>query len=186
MRLWVRSPALLSGLRIRRCRGLWCRLQTQFRFRVAVALALAGGHSSNSTPSLGTSICCKNGPGNGKKTTTKKSGSSPAVQWVKDQALSLQQLGRLLWRRFSPWLGKFQMPQVWQTKQNKQTKVSRNITQILPFYLLLKILLSLLICHQKKICSSGAPDLFLYKFHCERLFITHFLFVLGKSLVHLW
>ena len=27
MRLWVRSLALLSGLRIRHCHELWCRLQ---------------------------------------------------------------------------------------------------------------------------------------------------------------
>lgn len=35
MRLWVQSLAGLSGLRIRRYRELWCRLQTH----VAVALA---------------------------------------------------------------------------------------------------------------------------------------------------
>ena len=33
------SLALLSGLRIRRCRELWCQLQTQLRSHVAVALA---------------------------------------------------------------------------------------------------------------------------------------------------
>ena len=33
------------------------------------------------------------------------------VQWVKDPALSLQQLGLLLWREFDPWPGNFQMPQ---------------------------------------------------------------------------
>ena len=32
------TPALLSRLRIRRCRELWCRLQTRLRSRVAVAL----------------------------------------------------------------------------------------------------------------------------------------------------
>ena len=31
--------ALLSGLRIRRCRELWCRLQTRLGSCVAVALA---------------------------------------------------------------------------------------------------------------------------------------------------
>ena len=30
--------ALLSGLRIRRCCELWCRLQTRLRFYVAVAV----------------------------------------------------------------------------------------------------------------------------------------------------
>ena len=39
MRLQVRSLALLSGLRIQRCRELWYRLQTQLGSGVAVALA---------------------------------------------------------------------------------------------------------------------------------------------------
>ena len=38
MRLRVRSLALLSGLRIRRCHELWCRSHTQLRSGVAVAL----------------------------------------------------------------------------------------------------------------------------------------------------
>ena len=50
-------PALLGGLRIRCCLGLWCRLQTRLRSRVAVALPQAGDYSSNWTPGLGTSIC---------------------------------------------------------------------------------------------------------------------------------
>ena len=37
MRLRVRSPPLLSGLTIRLCRELWCRLQTRLGSRVAVA-----------------------------------------------------------------------------------------------------------------------------------------------------
>ena len=41
MRLRVQSLASLSGLRIRRCRELWHRLQRQLRFGVAVALAIA-------------------------------------------------------------------------------------------------------------------------------------------------
>ena len=36
----------------------------------AVALVYAGSYSSNSTPSLGTSICRRSGPRKGKKTTT--------------------------------------------------------------------------------------------------------------------
>ena len=40
MRLRVRSPALLSGLRILSCCELWCRLQTLLRSGVAVAVAL--------------------------------------------------------------------------------------------------------------------------------------------------
>ena len=42
MRLWVRSLALLSGLRIRHCHELWCRLQTRLRSHDAVeAVAVA-------------------------------------------------------------------------------------------------------------------------------------------------
>ena len=40
-------PGLLSGLRIRRCQELWCRLQTQLGSLIAVAVASAGGYSSN-------------------------------------------------------------------------------------------------------------------------------------------
>ena len=50
-------PALLSGLRIRHCRELWCRSQRQLGSGVAVAVVEAGGYSSDSTPSLGTSMC---------------------------------------------------------------------------------------------------------------------------------
>ena len=39
MRLRVRSLASLSGLRIRRCRELWCRSQTRLTSGVAVAVA---------------------------------------------------------------------------------------------------------------------------------------------------
>ena len=61
--------ALLSGLRIRRCHELWCRSQIWLRSGVAVAVVQAGSCSSNSTPSLGTSICCRCGP---KKTKNKQ------------------------------------------------------------------------------------------------------------------
>ena len=53
MRMWVRSLVLLSELRIRRCCELWCRSQLWLRSHVAVA----GSCSSDSNPSLGTSIC---------------------------------------------------------------------------------------------------------------------------------
>ena len=72
MRLQVPSLALLSGLRIRPCRELWCRSQTQLRSGVAVALAWAGGCSSNWTPGLGSSTCRGIGPRKGKKTKKKK------------------------------------------------------------------------------------------------------------------
>ena len=58
----VQFLALLSGLRFQHCHELWCRSQTQLRFCVAVAVAQDGGHSSNSTPSLGTSTCRRYNP----------------------------------------------------------------------------------------------------------------------------
>ena len=61
MRLQVRSLALLSGLRIWRCCELWCRSQTELGSCVAEAVAQAGSCSSDSTPSLGTYVCCKYG-----------------------------------------------------------------------------------------------------------------------------
>ena len=39
MRLWVRSLALLSGLRIWCCHELWCRSQMRCRSCIAVAVA---------------------------------------------------------------------------------------------------------------------------------------------------
>ena len=38
MRLWVRSVASLSGLRIWRCHELWCRSKKQLRSGVAVCV----------------------------------------------------------------------------------------------------------------------------------------------------
>ena len=82
MRLRVRSLASLSGLTIRRCRELRCRLQrlqTRFGSHVAVALAQAGGYSSDWTPSLGTSICRGRSAKKTKKKKKKKRkvGSAP-------------------------------------------------------------------------------------------------------------
>ena len=37
MRFWVRSLASLSGLRMGRCRELWCRSQTRLGYDVTVA-----------------------------------------------------------------------------------------------------------------------------------------------------
>ena len=39
MKLWVRSLALLSGLKTRHCHELWCRSQVRLGSRVAVAVA---------------------------------------------------------------------------------------------------------------------------------------------------
>ena len=50
MTVWVPSLALLSGLRIRHCRELWCRLQTQLGSRIAVAVVWTGSCSSDLTP----------------------------------------------------------------------------------------------------------------------------------------
>ena len=69
MRLRVRSLALLSGLTIRRCRELWCRLKMWLGSSVAVAVVQASSYSSDSTPSLWTSICCRSDP---KKTKERK------------------------------------------------------------------------------------------------------------------
>ena len=53
------------------CRQWWCRSQTRLGSSVAVTLAQAGGYSSDSTPSLETSICRGNGHRKGKKTKNK-------------------------------------------------------------------------------------------------------------------
>ena len=62
MRFRVRALVLLSGLRIRHCHELWCRLQTRLRPCIAIAVVQASSCSCNSTPSLGTSICCRWSP----------------------------------------------------------------------------------------------------------------------------
>ena len=66
----VQSLVSLSGLRIQHCRDLWCRLQT--RFGCAVAVAVASSCNSDSTPSLGTSVCYGYGPKKGKKKKSKR------------------------------------------------------------------------------------------------------------------
>ena len=68
--------ASLSGLRIWRYRELWYRLQKWPESRVAVAVA--GSCSSDSIPSLGTSMChsCGTEKKTTTTTTTKKNGSS--------------------------------------------------------------------------------------------------------------
>ena len=69
MRMQVQCLALLSGLRILPYCELWCRLQTKLGSGIAVAAVQAGSYSSDSTPSLGTSICRGFSP---KKTLKKK------------------------------------------------------------------------------------------------------------------
>ena len=52
LKMQVRSLAWLSGLRIRLCRELWCRSQTQLGSTVAMAVVEAGSCSSGWMPSL--------------------------------------------------------------------------------------------------------------------------------------
>ena len=68
MRMRVQSLASLSGLGIWCCHELWFSSQMRLGSCIAVAVAQAGSCSSNSTPSLGTSICHQCSP----KTKTKK------------------------------------------------------------------------------------------------------------------
>ena len=51
-----------------------------------------------------------------------KCGRPLRAQWVKDTALSLLQLGSLLWHGFSPWPGNFHMPWAWPKKKKKKKK----------------------------------------------------------------
>jgi len=67
MRTQVRSLALLSGLRVQHCHELCCRSQMQLRSGIAVAVVRDGRYSSDWTPSLETSICCRCGQKKKKK-----------------------------------------------------------------------------------------------------------------------
>ena len=59
-------------------------------------------------------------------------------QWVKDPELSLEQLGLLLWGRFSLWPKNFPMP--W-TKQNTNKNLGdRQSTKVNPHWLWIYIL----------------------------------------------
>ena len=57
MRTQVQFLASLSGLRIQRCRELWCRRQMWLRSHIAVSVTVASGSSSDLTPRLGTFMC---------------------------------------------------------------------------------------------------------------------------------
>ena len=68
---WPRSVGQVSGFAV----YVWCTLKSWLGSGVAMAQVLAGNYSSDSTPSLGTSICHGCGPKETKKihkTTTKK------------------------------------------------------------------------------------------------------------------
>ena len=60
-------PSLAQQVKDLACHELWCRSQTWLGSRIAVAPVKAGSDSSNSTPSLGTSICHGSGPRKDKK-----------------------------------------------------------------------------------------------------------------------
>ena len=62
MRTQVRSLASLSGLRMQHCYERWCNSQMMLRSGIAVAVVQASSHSSDSTPSLETSISHGWGP----------------------------------------------------------------------------------------------------------------------------
>ena len=72
MRMLLHSLASLSGSGIHRSPQLWCRSQMQLGSPIAEAVAYAGSYSSNSTPSLGTSIYCQCGPKSKQKKKKKK------------------------------------------------------------------------------------------------------------------
>ena len=72
MRTQVQSLALLNGLRIWFCHEMWCRLQIQLGSLIVVAMVQASGYSSDSTSSLGTSICSRCSPKKTKIKNTKQ------------------------------------------------------------------------------------------------------------------
>jgi len=63
----VRSLASISGLRVWHCHEPVGRSQMQLASTIAVAVLQASGFSSDSTSSLGTSMCHKGGPKRRKK-----------------------------------------------------------------------------------------------------------------------
>ena len=67
MSLWVWSLAPLSWLRIYCCHELFCRWQMLLGSHVVVAVVSALSYSSDSTPHLGTSVCCACSSKNTKK-----------------------------------------------------------------------------------------------------------------------
>ena len=80
-------PALAQWVKDPRCRELWCRLQTRLGSRGAVALVEAGGYSSDSTPSLGTSICCRSGPRNSNNNNKKTKNKQTKKKKLEDEFL---------------------------------------------------------------------------------------------------
>ena len=67
MKTQVQSLATLNILRIQHCCELWCGSHIWLGSHIAVAVVLAGSYSSDSIPSLGSSICHWYSPKNTKK-----------------------------------------------------------------------------------------------------------------------
>ena len=65
-------PALAQWVRVQCCCELWCRSQRWLGSCVAVVVVQAGSCTSDSTPSLGTSICHRGSPKKQKKNKTKQ------------------------------------------------------------------------------------------------------------------
>ena len=82
MPLWVRPLASFSGLRIQCCSELWYRSQTCLGHHCGCGLSC----SSDSTPSLGTSICHRYSPKK-KKKVFKEFPIPDLTQWARDPAL---------------------------------------------------------------------------------------------------
>ena len=76
MRIWVQSLTLLSGSGIQHCCELWWRSQKWLRSHVAVAHSC----SSDSTSSLGNSICHRCNPKKKKKKKTTKKNPTKTKQ----------------------------------------------------------------------------------------------------------
>ena len=99
------SLALFSGLRIQKLPELWCRLQTQLGSHIAVTVAEAGSYSSDSTPSLGTSICHKCGQkddDNNNNSNNNNNNKCPCwtpflIPWTSLTELSLLPLSGIIW-----------------------------------------------------------------------------------------
>ena len=87
MRKEVRSLALLSALKIWYCYELWCRSQMQLKSGDAVAVAYASSYSSDSIPSLGTSICHRCRPKKKKKKKRKEKKNYYSAWCIKSMIL---------------------------------------------------------------------------------------------------
>ena len=68
------DACLIPGLAqwVQHCHGLWCKLQLWLGPHIAVSVAQAGRCNSNSTPSLGTSMCHGFSPKKTKRDKKKK------------------------------------------------------------------------------------------------------------------